>query len=89
MDEEVLNRQDRQSYDITMQAEPTHLRAQLTERRRNLRVIEECIRDDKERSEKLLAVRDFLENRIKAIEKDLSSLRNISDVSQEKFAAAY
>lgn len=72
-----------------MQMEPTHLQAQLTERRRNLRIIEECIRDDKERSEKLLAVRDFLENRIKAIEQDLSSLRNITNVSQEKIGATY
>ena len=56
-----------------MQTELIQLQSQLAERQRNLRIIEECIQADSQPNEKLLAVRDFLQQRIKAIEEELGS----------------
>lgn len=52
------------------QKEVDLLSSQLEERKRNLKVIDECIRADS--SLKLLEVRDFLVRRIYSIEKELA-----------------
>lgn len=56
-----------------MQTELIQLQSQLAERQRNLRIIEECIQADSQANEKLLAVRDFLRQRIKVIEEEIGS----------------
>jgi septal ring factor EnvC (AmiA/AmiB activator) len=56
-----------------LETQSTQLESQLEERRRNLRIIEECIEADPQRNEKLVAVRGFLIDRIKRIEEELAS----------------
>ena len=49
------------------------LNSQLEERKRNLRVIDECIESDPNPSQKLIEVRDFLARRIHMIEQELAT----------------
>ncbi len=65
----------------------SELQSQLAERRRNLRIIEECIQADPEPNEKLMAVRDFLLNRIKVIEEGLASGKAGSRIAEDSVQA--
>ena len=62
-----------------MQTELIQLQSQLAERQRNLRIIEECLQADSQPNEKLLEVRDFLRQRINAIEEELGSNKMSSE----------
>ena len=71
-----------------MKLETQLLQAQLDERRRNLRIIEELIDADPEPNEKLVSVRDFLLRRIKTIEQELASNKFGSVGSREAISVA-
>lgn len=62
--------------DLDMNTESLQLNSQLQERKRNLQVIEDVIRQDESRSHRLFEVREFLANRIRTIEHELASKGN-------------